>query len=380
MINDVQKGLSQFQLDGWLLYDFKRLNPLALQFLKIPENFHLTRRFFYWIPVNGEPIKLVSSVENPLENNPGKTVIFSSFQDLKEKLKGLVAGKKIAMEYSPMGAVPEVSRVDAGTIELIKSFGAEVVSSGDIYQAVTCVLNESQIQSHLKAADFLDKIVAKTWNYIFSNLGKITELDAVQFIKREFSSAGLITDSDPMVSVNEHTAIPHYVSDQTIIKSGDWIMIDLWAKFDKGIYADITRVGVASPHPSEEQLKIFEIVKEARDNAVAFVREKHLKAPIYGFEVDQIARSVIDRAGYGPYFIHRLGHNIHESTHGPGANNDNLETEERRQLLAGTLCSIEPGIYQKGKFGVRLEFDLYLDPKGLPRITGGEQTEIVTHG
>ncbi len=378
-ISEAQKWLKKLNIDGWLLYDFKRLNPLAIHFLQIDPSAHLTRRFFYWIPKEGEPLKLVSAVENPLKTHPGRTDIFNSYEELKSKLKALVQGKKIAMEYSPNAAVPEVSKVDAGTIELIRSFGAEVVSSGDLYQAVTCLLSPDQFESHLKAANNLDRIVADTWEFIFSQLGKVTERQACNFILDLLKEDNMLTEGEPEVAINANSSLPHYKSEHVVIREGDFILIDLWGKIDKphSIIADITRVGFAGREPSAEIQKVFDVVKKARDKAIAYVEKRYGKEPIEGRAVDRAAREVIEESGYGPFFCHRLGHNIHETTHGPGAHNDSLETDERRQLLPGSLCSIEPGIYLPNKFGVRLELDLYLDPNGHVRITGGRQEEIV---
>ncbi|MFN4174811.1 MAG: M24 family metallopeptidase, partial [Parachlamydiaceae bacterium] len=331
--------LKKLNIDGWLLYDFKRLNPLALHFLQIDQNTHLTRRFFFWIPKEGEPLKLVSAVENPLKTLPGRTDIFNSFDEMKSKLKGLVEGKKIAMEYSPFAAVPEVSKVDAGTIELIRSFKAEVVSSGDLYQAVTCLLTPDQFESHLKAANNLDRIVADTWDYLFSRLGRVTERDVCEFILDAFKEDNMVTEGEPEVAVNANTSLPHYRSGDVLIREGDYILIDLWGKIDKpnAIMADITRVGYAGKKPPSEIQKVFDIVKKARDKAIGYVEKRYGKEPIEGRAVDRAAREVIEESGYGPFFCHRLGHNIHESTHGPGAHNDSLETDERRHHLPGYL-------------------------------------------
>lgn len=378
-IQEAQNWLKKLNIDGWLLYDFKRLNPLALHFLQIGPEAHLTRRFFYWIPKEGEPLKLVSAIENPLKTHPGRTDIFNSYEELKSKLQKLVQGKKIAMEYSPNAAVPEVSKVDAGTIELIRSFGAEVVSSGDLYQAVTCLLTPEQFESHLKAANNLDRIVTDAWEYIFTHLGKVTERQVCQFILDALKDDNMVTEGEPAVCVNANSALPHYSSHNVVIKPGDFILIDLWGKINKphSIIADITRVGFAGRQPPAEIQKVFDIVKKARDKAIAYIEKRYGKEPIEGRAVDKAAREIIDEEGYGIFFVHRLGHNIHETTHGPGAHNDSLETDERRQLLPGSLCSIEPGIYLPNKFGVRLELDLYLDPKGNVRITGGRQDEIM---
>lgn len=383
-IENVQAFLQKENLDGWLLYDFKRLNPLACAFLEIPDEQHLTRRFFYWIPKIGEPVKLVSTVENPLDKVPGKTVRYFSHQALEKELAQLLQNsQKIAMEYSPKGDTPEVSKVDGGTLELVRAQGVEVVSSGDLYQVLVCVWDQKQLQSHLEAAQCLDETAAATWKWIKERLLKkerFTEYEVQQFILSEIERRGFWMDSPPIAAVNAHSADPHsQKSGSSIVQRGDFILIDLWCKRKEtgSVFADITRVAVAREHPTEEEQKIFEIVKQARNAAVQLVKDRmHAGEKVFGWEVDKAARDVITQAGYGDYFVHRTGHNIHEAVHGPGAHNDSLETKDRRELIKGTCCSIEPGIYLPGRFGVRLEFDLYIHRDGKVEVTGGIQDQI----
>lgn len=375
-----QTFLQENEIDGWLLYDFKRLNPLACLFLEIAEGDMLTRRFFYWIPKEGEPVKIVSAVENPLTKLPGSEQVFTSWHALDEILKKTLANvKKIAMEYSPHGRVPEVSKVDAGTIERVRSFDVQVVSSGDLYSQVTATLSEAQQESQKSAAAALSDIAAETWKFIATRLGKITELEAQKFIADKIKEKGCVAESLPIVAVNAHSADPHWQPDNTVIQENDFILIDLWCKENKegSIYGDITRVGVARKAATAEENKIFNLVREAQKAATHLVTERFKWGQkVHGWEVDQKARDVITAGGFGPFFVHRTGHNIHEKDHGPGCHIDNLETEERRLLLKETCCSIEPGIYLPGKFGVRLEYDLLIDKEGKVEITGGEQNEI----
>lgn len=379
-LKSAQIFLSERDIDGWLLYDFKKLNPLACHFLDIPEGQLLTRRFFYWIPSNGEPVKIVSAVENPLSHLPGEEVKFSSWQELELLLKNILKNaSQIAMEYSPFARVPEVSKVDAGTLEWIRSFEVEVVSSGDLYQSVNATLSDKQIESQKKAAADLDTIAALTWKYIGEKKGKITELDVRDFMLSEMKKRELVTESLPIAAVGSHSADPHWEPDDTLIQEGDFVLIDLWAKENKpgSIYGDITRVGVVDREPSGEENKIFKLVREAQQAATELVKTRFSNQQVvHGWEVDQAAREVIEKEGYGKYFVHRTGHNIHEKDHGPGCHIDNLETQDKRELLPGTCCSIEPGIYLPGKFGVRLEYDLLIDYNGVVTITGGIQNSI----
>lgn len=386
-LEDVQLSLKKFQLDGWLLYDFRRSNDLACKFLEIPNDQLLTRRFFYWIPAEGEPTKIIHSIENPLAHLPGKTLTFHAWQQMEKILsETLLAQKRIAMEYSPRNVIPYVSKVDGGTIEMIRSLGIDVVSSCDILQKFTSVLTPYQLETHLKAAEILEQTVMKAWEMLSDALCKkraISEFEVQQFILNEFETNNCVTADPPICAVNEHAANPHYCpheSTASTIKEGDFILLDLWCKLkaSNAIYADITRVGVAAKKPTQRQEAIFHIVKKAQQAATELVRERFVThQPVYGWEVDQAARNTIVLEGYGEYFIHRTGHNIDTSDHGSGTNMDNLETHDNRLIIPGTCFSIEPGIYLPNEFGIRLEYDIYVSLEGAIQITGGIQDSIV---
>ncbi len=386
-LQNTQQAISQFQLDGWLLYDFRRSNDLACRFLAIPDNQLLTRRFFYWIPRQGEPVKIVHGIEEKvLDHLPGRKLLYNSWQGLEERLADtLKICKRVAMEYSPRNAIPYVSKVDAGTIDVVRDFGITVVSSADLLQKCISVWDSYKLQTHLAAAKTLCSIVDKAWALIAQRVkqGKtITEYDVQEFILEEFTKENCITSDSPICAVNAHSANPHYCAEKKqaeTIKKGDLILIDLWCKQDlpKAVYADITRMGIAAKAPTPRQQEIFDIVKQARDAATELVKQRFTQGlPLMGCEVDQCCRDHIIDAGYGPYFIHRTGHNIDETDHGNGANIDNLETQDSRMLLAGTCFSIEPGIYLPGEFGIRLEYDVYVHHNGQIQITGGIQEAI----
>lgn len=388
-LSQVQKMLQSGKLDGWLLYDFRKTNDLACRFLDIPSDKMLTRRFFYWIPSSGTPVKLVHRIEqNALEHLPGENVTYSSWEELEKGLAAILKGiKHVAMEYSPRNAIPYLSKVDAGTIELIESFGIKVVSSADLLQSYTSVWSAEQLTLHLEAAEVLDTAVNKAWKLISQSLhnGEIlTERDIQQFLLDEFKRKNCVSDDPPICAVNAHSANPHYAVDKktaTPIRKGDFVLIDLWCKKrdPKAVYADITRVAVAAEKPTSKQLEIFTIVKQARDAAMDLLHKRlNSGTAVMGWEVDQACRDLIVKAGYGSYFTHRTGHNIGERDHGDGANIDNFETKDTRRLLPGTCFSIEPGIYLPGEFGVRLEHDVYLEADGRSlRVTGGLQESLL---
>ncbi len=386
-IEQAQKYLQERKIDGWLLYDFHGSNILARHFLGIPSHLMTTRRFFYWIPKVGEPIKIVHAIEQQvLDSLPGKKKIYSSWQSLESELAFVLKGaKKAAMEYSPRNAIPYVSLVDGGTIDLVRSFGVEVVSSADFLPHFTAVLNDFQIGSQRRAADAISHIVDSTWDWIRNHLAEekqITEYDVQQKIVEDFRRMSLIADHDPIVAVNAHSADPHYEPLQigsSSIRKGDFILIDLWAKEDQptAVFGDITRVAIAAKEPTAKQKEVFEIVRKAQLAAAELVRSRFAeKKRVEGWEVDEAARSVIRKAGYGDFFIHRTGHSIEMNLHGSGAHMDNLEMHDVRPILPGTCFSVEPGIYLPGEFGVRLEFDLLIHKDGKVEITGGEQMAI----
>ena len=387
-IAKVQKTLLEKKIDGWLFYDFRKNNEIACQFLEIHSDKMLTRRFFYWIPQKGHPIKIVHGVErNVLDHLPGESRIYSSWQELQSLLKTVLKdAKQVAMEYSPRNAIPTVSKVDGGTLEMIRELGVEVISSADLIQQHLCVWTEGQLKMHLEAAECLNSIVDKCWELIANKLKQrlsITEQDVQQFILGEFNAQGFLSADPPICAINAHSADPHYCplgKNHVEIKPGDFILIDLWCKKKafQAVYADITRVAVAASQPTTKQQQIFNIVKKARDEGTALVQSRFGQGmPLMGWEVDEVCRKVIDSQGYNKYFVHRTGHNIGESDHGMGANIDNYETQDRRLLIRGTCFSIEPGIYLPGEFGVRLEYDIYLPMQGNRiQITGGIQEEI----
>lgn len=387
-IKKIQAKLSEQEVDGWLLYDRHGSNRFVGKLLEIPPHLLVTRRFFYWIPSRGDPVKIVHAIEeHALENLPGQTYLYRSWQELEAAVAHVLKGsKRILMEYSPRNANPYVSTVDAGTLEVVKSFGVEILSSANLLQHFTSVLDEKQIASHLEAASILEKVVEKAWDFIkdqLKNNKPVTEYTVQQFILNEFKANGCISEGSPICAVNEHSALPHYIAVKQSAKEiclGDYILIDLWCKKDvpSGIYADITRVAIAAASPTHKQEEIFEIVKTAQEKAVNFIRTRtEANVPVYGAEVDDICRKYITDCGYGELFPHRTGHSIDTEVHGGGAHLDNLETADYRELLPGMCFSIEPSIYLPGEFGMRLEFDLLIKPDHSIEVTGGSEEKIL---
>jgi len=388
-IEDIQSLLRQQKIDGWLFYDLWKRNEYAQRILEFPAHVLNTRRFFYLIPAQGEPRKLVHSIERwNLDHLPGDKTIFLSWQSLEDGLKKILGGVKIiAMEYSPKNAIPNISKVDAGTIELVRKQGVNVVSSADLAQYFEARWTEEQYRDNIEVANALRRIVDETFGFMRERIlarQRITEYDVQQFMMGEFKQNDMVTDFPPNCSVNANSGNPHYEPTKDVhseLHEGDFVLIDLWAKKNKprSTYSDITWVGFLGNSVPEKYTKIFNIVAGARDAAVDFVG-KSLAAgkQIRGYEVDDVARGYIAERGFGEYFIHRTGHSIGEDLHGTGANIDNLETHDERLIIPQTSFSIEPGSYFMGDFGVRSEIDVYISKDNEVIVTGEpRQTDVI---
>lgn len=381
----IQSALRSSQLDGWLLYDFRASNILARRILQFPDGPAGSRRWVYFIPSDGPPRKLVHRIETgALDHLPGEKQIYLKWQEFEAGVSSLVAGRsRIAMEYSPRNGNPYVSRVDAGTVELVRANGAEIVSSGDLIQQFEAVWDDEQWAMHLEAGIHTDSAYAAAWSFIANEIrskGATTESAVCDLIMAHFAKHGLTTYHPPIVGVNAHSGDPHYETGTAVIRKDDFVLIDLWAKLDKprAVYSDLTRVGFVGDTVPSKFEKIFQIVAAARDAAIQLVKDRFASnESLQGFEVDDAARRVIEHAGYGEYFVHRTGHSIGQETHGNGANIDNLETHETRQILPGCCFSIEPGIYLP-EFGVRSEVDVFVARNRQVHVTAGPlQTSVI---
>lgn len=384
----VQAAIKGLGLDGWLLYDFRGLNVLARRVLGLPTDAILSRRWFYFVPAEGEPGKLVHRIESgALDCVPGVRSVYLRWQELEAGVAGLVKGRRrIAMEYVPRNANPYVSRVDAGTVELVRSFGPEVVSSGDLVQLFEACWDDEQWSMHLEAARHTRSAYDVAFGFIAERTrsgGSVHETEVQQCIMQHFAAHHLVTDHPPIVAVGPHSGDPHYApgpGSEGTIQQGDFVLIDLWAKLDRprAVYSDLTWTGFVGTEVPARFENIFQIVARARDAAIQRVRTAYAsKEPLQGWQVDQAARDVIEQSGHGPAFCHRTGHSIGQETHGNGANMDNLETHEERRVLPRTCFSVEPGIYL-AEFGVRSEVNVFVDAGGQVHVTGGEpQTTVV---
>ncbi len=380
----VQSAIQQTGCEGWLLYDFRGSNPLARRVLGLDQLPTGSRRWLYFIPAQGEPRKLVHRIETAaLDSLPGEKSIYLRWQELEQGIATLVKGcQTVAMEYSPRNANPYVSRVEAGTVELVQSFGVKVISSGDLIQRFEALWDDEQWAMHQAAGVHTDSAYDVAWKFIAEQIrstGSVTESAVQQRIMQHFEQHDLTTYSPPIVAVNEHSGDPHFETGDAPIRAGDFVLIDLWAKLKKprAVYSDLTRVGYVGDRVPDQYARMFEIVARARDAGIECVRQAYAsRAPLPGWQVDDAVRAVIEQAGYGAYFVHRTGHSIGQEVHGNGANIDNLETHEERLLLPGACFSIEPGIYLP-EFGIRSEVDVFIARDGQIHVTAGEPQRSV---
>ena len=380
----IQTALHDRGIDAWLFYDHHHRDPIAYKVLDVPETLMVTRRWFYVIPREGEPAKLVHRIEaGHLDGLPGSKREYSSWRELWDNLQAmLVKFRTVAMQYSPNNSIPYIGLVDAGTVELVRSFGKEIVSSGDLVARFEAAWSQEQIASHYAARDVIDAIIPEAFKEIGRRVrdGGTTEYAIQQWFAEAFRRENIFTEDLPIVAVNANSGNPHYepkAQGSAQIKPGDFVLLDVWGKKNtpNAVYYDITWTGVIGT-PTDKQVEIFNIVSGARDAGVKKVQEAYAgKRRIAGWEVDQATREHIVNSGYGQYFVHRTGHSIGVNVHGNGANMDNLETKDEREIIPNTCFSIEPGIYLP-EFGVRSEVNVLIH-NGAAEVTGKIQRELV---
>ena len=388
-IQKIQKVLLDRKIEAWLFYDCWKRNEYAQRILELPDHVLNTRRFFYLIPAKGEPRKLVHSIERwNLDHLPGEKTLYLSWQSLDEGLRKILSGvRSVAMEYSPNNAIPNISKVDAGTVELVRKQNVEVVSSADLAQFFEAQWSDEQYRDNIQVATFLRQLVDQTFAFMRQRIkdkARITEYDVQQFMFGKMHKHDMTTEFPPNCSVNANSGNPHYEPTEQVhaeLHEGDFVLIDLWAKKNKprAVYSDITWVGFLGSSVPEKYTKIFNVVAGARDATVDFLTKWLAeRKPLHAYEVDDVSRSYIKERGFGDYFIHRTGHSIGEEIHGTGANIDNLETHDERLIIPQTSFSIEPGIYFPGDFGIRSEIDIYISKDHKVIVTGEpRQREVV---
>lgn len=382
---EIQRALADANVDGWLIFDFHGLNPVAVGMLGLQGMG--TRRIFVLVPKTGAPVAITHAIEQgPWQNWPSdwKKTIYSGWRQLESQLQALVKGKRVAMEYSPGDAVPYLDRVPAGVLEMVRNAGADVVSSADLVSRFYAVWTADDLASHLRASEIVARIAHDAFNRAgacASSGSPLTEYELQQWILGEFAAHGLNTDHGPIVAIGPNAANPHFspaAEGSARIERGSILLIDLWAREDGGVFADQTWMGSLG-EPSERDMSVWLSVRDARDAAIALLRERvAADKPVRGGEVDDAARGVIASRGFGERFIHRTGHSIDaRDLHGSGPHIDNLETREERQLIPGVGFSIEPGVYLAGDVGMRSEVNAWMGDGEVIVTPQSYQTEMI---
>jgi Xaa-Pro dipeptidase len=387
-LEQIQSALREQQVDGWLFYDHHHRDPIAYRILGLSDTMHVSRRWYYFIPAEGQPRKLTHRIESgKLASLPGSGHLYSSWQELEAGLRTMLEPyQKLAMQYSPRNAIMYVSLVDAGTVEVLRDMGKTIVSSADLVSRFEAVLTPEQIASHYEAQRHIDEIVTAVWKHIATRLrsgngAPPNEYEVMVWLQEAMRRAGIAEGYGPNVSVNANSSDSHYEPTSAFskpISEGDFLLIDIWGRMDRPgtCFYDITWTGVVGREASERERQVFSAVAQARDAAIRTVQEAFTAGkPLAGWQADDAARAVIRNAGFGEYFTHRTGHSISTETHGNGANLDNLETHDERLILPYTCFSVEPGIYLP-EFGVRSEINMLTEP-GRAVVTGPVQAELV---
>lgn len=382
-LGEVREALVAGGLDGWLLFDFHGLNPVATRIFQ--RTGMSTRRLFVLLPRDGEPVAVVHRIElQGMQSFPGRIVPYSRWSELHAALGSLVAGRTLAMEISPEDAVPYLDRVPHGMVELLRLLGATIVPSGELVSRFAASWTRTEAEDHRAAAEILAAVARET-------LGRavrlaepgITEAALQARVIAEVEGRGLVFDDPPIVAFGANSANPHYEpSPEAVLRAGDVVLLDLWAGRSRStVFADQTWIGFAGGRPPEPVLEVWRTVRSARDAAIEMIRGAFADGrPIAGYEADRAARSVVERAGYGDLFVHRTGHSIDRDLHGSGPHIDDYETHDDRRLIPGIGFSVEPGIYLPGAFGMRSEVNVYLSPTG-PEVTPREpQSELIVGG
>jgi len=376
VLERIRETLAEMRCDGWLLFDFHGLNPVATRVLGLGGL--ATRRLFVLIPAAGQPVALAHRIEvHRVDGFPGEVRQFAAWRELEAELGRMLAGRKVAMEYAPKDAVPYLDRVPAGVIELVRAAGAEVVSSAELVSAIASRWSEEELRNHRISAEQLRAIALGAFDQVkaWRQRGEeATEQRLQGWVLEAFERSGLHTNDPPIVAVDEHAANPHYETSSgpdTPIVSNQVLLLDLWAgtAIDT-VYADQTWMAwTGGDSIPGEVMNVWETVTAARDRAVTVLSDKWREGwPVTGADLDDAARGVIRAAGYGDYFVHRTGHSIDRDLHGSGPHLDNFETNDVRRLIPGIGFSVEPGIYLPGRFGMRTEINVVMHDSG-PEVT-----------
>ncbi len=373
-------ALRELGADGWLIYDFHGLNPVAQRL--VGYRGMLTRRLFVWLPASGEPICLVHTIDkNAVTDVPGRIVHYTTWQELHELLEKMFAGKCVAMETSPENAVPYLDRVPAGIISLLSRFGSTVIPSDVLVTRFAACWTPAELELHRQAAEDIARIARDTLQNVVNKVGEVTEHEVQQNVIAAMEKAGLDIIEPPIVGFGPNAANPHYDSPEDgsrTLGADEVVLLDLFGASAGVAWADQTWMGFSGSTPPTEVVRVWEATRDARDTAIAQLRDAWQRGePVTGAALDDASRSVMRDRGYVEAFTHRTGHSIDADLHGSGPHLDNFETNDIRRLVPGVVFSVEPGVYLTGNFGVRSEVNVILLEEG-PEVTPREpQTELI---
>jgi Xaa-Pro aminopeptidase len=372
-------ALAALEADAWLLFDFRGVNPIAARVLDV--HGMATRRFFVFLPRSGRPVAVAHRIElAPFEGFPGEVRPYAAWRELRAQLEPLVRGKTLALETSPQDGVPYLDRVPHGVVQLLESLGARVVSSAPLVTRFAARWTDAELAGHRRAAEAIGTIARDALAWAGAELARGVEVRETALQRRvvdAFERAGLVTDHPPIAAFGPNAANPHYeprVGADRRLVAGEVLLLDLWAGVSRdAVFADQTWMAFAGGAPPAEVARVWDVVRDARDAAVARLAERWRAAAaggaaVTGADLDDAARGVITAAGYGEWFVHRTGHSIDRDLHGSGPHLDNFETADTRELLPGIGFSVEPGVYLPGRFGVRSEINVHLGDAG-PEVT-----------
>jgi Xaa-Pro aminopeptidase len=372
----LRQVLDDLDADGWLIFDFHGLNPVAGRMLDLSGL--NSRRLFAWLPKEGDPVAIAHKIElQPVQELPVRVIPYARYQELHDALRSVVAGKTVAMEISPDDAVPYLDRIPYGVVGLLTRLGATVVPSAPLVTRFASSWSGQELENHKYAAEVLARVArAALERAVRSATTGLRETALQAEVIAAMKEGGLALSSPPIVGFGANAANPHYEphpGSDAELQSGDVILLDLWGGRSRDtVFADQTWMGFAGPLPPPHVAVVWDTVRDARDAAIQRMRDAlDAGRKVSGYELDQAARRVITNAGYGEYFVHRTGHSIDRDLHGSGPHLDDFETHDDRELVPGVGFSVEPGVYLPGKFGVRSEVNVYYGPDG-PLVTPGE--------
>jgi Xaa-Pro aminopeptidase len=364
-------------LGGWLLYDLEARNRVSAEIVGLPDG--ISRRWFVLVPPEGPPRAVAHEIELfHWTEWSGELESYVSWGQLEEILGRLLEGLgRVAMEISPDDAVPFVDNVPAGVVELVEKTGVEIVSSAPLLSRTYAQWGETGRTTHEEAAEVLAEAARAAFDRAAAATRDdraISEHELAEWIVAEVERRGIFCEG-VIVAAGANSANPHYwptAERSDPIHRGDVLLIDLWGKVKgepSAVFADQTWMGVLGPDAPDGFPEAWAAVRDAREAAVALLAGRwDGDAGPTGAEVDAEARRILIEAGYEEAIKHRTGHAMDRINHGFGPNLDSVETRDERRIVRGIGFSVEPGVYLRGRWGIRSEINVHMTEEG-PRVS-----------